>query len=103
MSRRDQITALVMLKVGSRFETSKINGVSHFVEHLMFKGTKKRPNTLVISKELDSIGAEYNAFTSKDYTGYYIKASKDKIGLALDLLSDMLFNSKLEANDRAST
>ncbi|MBI2426476.1 MAG: insulinase family protein, partial [Candidatus Kerfeldbacteria bacterium] len=69
---------------------------SHFLEHLMFKGTKRRPTTLEISKTLDGIGAEYNAFTSKDYTGYFIKASAEKSDLLLDMLSDMLYNSLLD-------
>ena len=67
------ITVLTLFPVGSRFETKNISGISHFVEHLMFKGTKKRPTYLEISRELDAVGAEYNAFTSKDYTGYYVK------------------------------
>lgn len=87
------VTVLVMVKVGSRYEPKNINGSSHFVEHLMFKGTKKRPTALTITKLLDGIGAEYNAFTSKDATGYYIKANYEKVELLLDLLSDMLRNS----------
>ncbi|MDP2684297.1 MAG: pitrilysin family protein [bacterium] len=99
MTETKAVTVLVLTKVGSRYETKDINGVSHFVEHLMFKGTKKRPTTLSISKELDSIGAEYNAFTVKDHTGYYIKARADKKELALEMLSDILFNSKFEARE----
>ncbi|PIP17743.1 MAG: hypothetical protein COX43_02635 [Parcubacteria group bacterium CG23_combo_of_CG06-09_8_20_14_all_35_9] len=87
------VTVLVLFKVGSRYEKKDINGASHFIEHMMFKGTKKRPNTQVISRELDGVGAEYNAFTGKDHTGYYIKINYEKIELALDILSDMLFNS----------
>jgi predicted Zn-dependent peptidase len=90
-------TLLVMCRIGSRYETKRINGVSHFVEHLMFKGTKKRPTTLHLSKELDGVGAEFNAFTGKDYTGYYIKADGRHLSLAIDVLSDMLLNSKFEA------
>ena len=90
------VTVLVLLKVGSRNETADVNGVSHFVEHLMFKGTPRRPNTQVISQELDKIGAEFNAFTGKDQTGYYIKAKANKIDFCLDMLSDMLFNSKFD-------
>src|SRR3989339_1273918 len=70
----EAITALVLFKVGSRYETKSENGISHFIEHMMFKGTKKRPNTLALSKDLDRVGAEYNAFPSRDYTGYYVKA-----------------------------
>jgi predicted Zn-dependent peptidase len=93
------ITLLVLFKVGSRYEDKKINGVSHFIEHMMFKGTKKRPNTLALSKELDRVGAEYNAFTSKDHTGYYIKINKKQADLAFDILSDMLFNSKFDSEE----
>ncbi|XOU93910.1 MAG: M16 family metallopeptidase [Candidatus Kerfeldbacteria bacterium] len=99
MADTKAVTVLVLTKVGSRYETKDINGASHFVEHLMFKGTKKRPTTKHISKELDGIGADYNAFTSKDHTGYYIKTRADKAELALEMLSDMLFNSKFEADE----
>jgi len=90
------VSLLVLVKVGSRYETSTIGGMSHFVEHMMFKGTKRRPNTLALSKELDGIGAEYNAFTGKDVTGYYIKADASHAPLAVDMLSDMLTSSKLD-------
>ncbi len=94
------LTLLVLYKVGSRYENLKINhGVSHFIEHLMFKGTKKRPTTFDISKELDGIGAEFNAYTSKDHTGYYIKADAEKFNLACDILSDMLNNSVFDAKE----
>lgn len=90
-------TLLVLFKVGSRNEPVKVWGGSHFIEHLMFKGTKKRPETVDISKELDRYGAEYNAYTGKDLTGYWVKISSEQVPVAVDLLSDMLFNSKFEA------
>ena len=90
------ITLLVLVPVGSRYEEKAINGSSHFVEHLMFKGTEKRPTSLDLTKELDAVGAEYNAYTSKDHTGYYIKASADHVELAYDILSDMVRNSKFD-------
>jgi len=93
------VTVLVLVPVGSRYESKNIGGLSHFVEHMMFKGTKNRPTTLDISKELDSVGAEFNAFTSKDFTGYYIKSSADKIELSLNILSDMLYNSVFDAKE----
>lgn len=93
------MTVLVLTRVGSRYETKEINGASHFVEHLMFKGTKKRPNTEIISRELDRYGAEYNAFTDKDVTGYYIKMDADKTVLAVDMLHDMLFHSKYDPKE----
>lgn len=90
----DTATALVLVKVGSRYETPELNGASHFIEHLLFKGTKKRPSTMDISRALDSVGAEFNAFTGKDRTGYYIKAASEHLPLAIDMLYDMLFHSK---------
>jgi len=99
-SESRSLTLLVLYKVGSRYEDSKINyGASHFLEHLMFKGTKKRPTTLDISKELDGIGAEFNAYTGKDHTGYYIKSNAEKFSLACDILSDMLTNSLFLAKE----
>ncbi len=86
-------TLLVLCKVGSRYEYPEINGAAHFIEHLMFKGTKKRPRTLDISRALDSVGAEYNAYTGKDLTGYYVKVDGQHLALAIDVLYDMLFHS----------
>src|SRR3989338_11068831 len=86
-------TTLVMYPVGSRYEPKKMNGVSHYIEHLMFKGTKKRKNTLILTREIDRLGAEYNAFTSKENTGYYIKTDCNYVEKSLDILSDMLYNS----------
>lgn len=99
ISGTEAATILVLCKVGSRCETREQNGVSHFIEHMMFKGTKRRPETIDISRDLDSVGAEYNAFTSRDNTGYYIKIEQDKIELALDMLSDMLRNSKFDEKE----
>lgn len=93
------VTWEIMFKVGSRQESKKINGVSHFIEHLMFKGTKKRPTTKALSKELDAVGAEYNAFTAKDHTGYYITTDASHIELGVDVLSDMLRNSKFKKKE----
>lgn len=90
-------TVLVEFRVGSRYETQALNGASHFLEHLYFKGTAKRPTTLDISRDLDAVGAEYNAFTSKDHTGYYVKITAEHLPLAADILSDMLFHSKFDA------
>ena len=85
------VSLLVLIRVGSRSEEPGQSGVSHFLEHLMFKGTTKRPSTLELTKQLDAVGAEYNAFTSKDTTLYYIKVAAKQLELALDLFSDMLF------------
>lgn len=93
------ITTLVMYPVGSRFEPEKLQGVSHYIEHLMFKGTKKRKNTLTLTREIDRLGAEYNAFTGKEYTGYYIKADADYSEISFDILSDMLLNSVFDPKE----
>lgn len=93
------VTVLVLIKVGSKYETKRINGISHFLEHLFFKGTKKRPSKIDIGKEFDSIGGEYNAFTSQEYTGFYAKVNFAHSKIALDVLSDMLLNSKFNSED----
>lgn len=90
------ITVLVMAATGSRFENKANSGISHFLEHMFFKGTKKRPTTLAISSALDRVGGEFNAFTGKEYTGYLVKVEAGQLPLALDVLSDMLVNSKFE-------
>lgn len=87
------VTIFVMVKVGSRYEARNINGASHFIEHLMFKGTKRRPTTQILTSTIDRYGAEYNAYTGKDLTAYYIKIDACQTALAVDLLHDMLFNS----------
>jgi predicted Zn-dependent peptidase len=89
-------TMIILVGVGSRFEKDKEAGISHFIEHMFFKGTEKRPNTLAISEELDSIGGEFNAFTGKDKTAYYAKADAKHLDKVLDVLSDMFLNSKFE-------
>ncbi len=93
------VTLMSMFPVGSRYEHKKISGISHFVEHMLFKGTKKRPTHLEISRELDALGAEYNAFTSKDYTGYYVKTGEINTEQAFDWLADITFNSKLDGEE----
>ncbi len=99
MSGTRATSLFVFCKVGSRSETPSINGVSHFIEHLMFKGTKRRPSTLVISQELESLGAEFNAFTSKDFTGYYIKSPSRHFSKSADILGDMLFHSVFDVKE----
>ena len=93
------VTALALVGTGSKYETKNINGISHFLEHMLFKGTKKRPNTLKLIEPLDKIGGEYNAFTSQDYTGYYAKVDSTHLDTALDWVSDIYKNSKLEQEE----
>lgn len=90
-------TILVMIKTGSKYENRRNNGISHFLEHLFFKGTARRPSTLAISSELDALGGEYNAFTSKEFTGFWVKTAADRIQPALDIIGDMLSNSLFDA------
>ncbi|MFH1030732.1 MAG: pitrilysin family protein [bacterium] len=92
-------TILVLVKAGSKNENKRINGISHFLEHMFFKGTKKRPVPLDIAKAFDEIGGEYNAFTSQEYTGFYAKVNWQHFYVALDLLSDMILNSKFDKDD----
>ncbi len=87
-------TVVVMVGVGSRYETEKEAGISHFLEHMFFKGTEKRPTTLDISSELDAIGGEFNAFTAKDKTGYYAKVDSKHTSVALDIISGHIFKFK---------
>lgn len=90
---------LVLVKTGSRYETKKINGISHFWEHMAFKGTKKRPSSLAITSLIDGIGGSFNAFTGKDHTGFYIKAESRHLDLICDVLSDMLLNSLVDEKE----
>lgn len=85
-------TVLVMVATGSKYETKKINGISHFLEHLCFKGTKSRPAAIKISAELDGLGAKYNAFTGEEYTGYYAKVATRHTAKVFDLISDLYLN-----------
>src|ERR1035437_5830263 len=78
MENAKSVTVLILVATGSKYETKNINGISHFLEHMFFKGTKNRPTTLNISETLDMIGGEYNAFTSKEVTGFYAKVEKSK-------------------------
>ena len=96
MPSLESATVLVMAGAGSRYENRKNSGISHFLEHMAFKGTEKRPTAMDISSLIDGMGGEFNAFTGKETTGYYIKSSKDKVETSLDVLSDMLTHSKFD-------
>ncbi|KKW46450.1 MAG: hypothetical protein A3A43_03470 [Candidatus Liptonbacteria bacterium RIFCSPLOWO2_01_FULL_56_20] len=92
-------TVLVLVEAGSEYETRRINGISHFLEHLVFKGTTKRPKPGTISAELDALGAEYNAFTGQEYTGYWAKAERHKLSRILELVSDLYLNPIFPAGE----
>jgi len=93
------VTAYLVVGTGSRYEKKQENGLAHFLEHLFFKGTKKRPTALDLAKELDSIGASYNAFTSEEMTGFYIQAEASKQALILEILADILQNSLFQPEE----
>lgn len=86
-------TVLVLVEAGSKYETKDVNGISHFLEHMCFKGTTKRPKAIDISKELDAIGSQYNAFTGQEYTGYYAKSDAKHFKKIFDVVSDIYLNS----------
>ncbi len=88
----------ILVKTGSMNENSDNNGISHFIEHVMFKGTEKR-TAFEISDHIDRIGAHINAFTSKELTCYYTKSTKEYVKETLDILSDIFFNSKFDGKE----
>ncbi len=92
MTDNPAVTVMVMVEAGSKYETKEINGISHFLEHMVFKGTPSRPKATDISREFDGLGAESNAFTGDEYTGYYAKVDKKHLDKALDIISDMYLN-----------
>ncbi len=96
MKGTQTVTIVAAIGVGSRFETDKEAGLSHFIEHMLFKGTEKRPTTLDIATEMDEIGGDFNAFTSKDTTAYYAKADARHAQVIIDIISDIYLNSKFE-------
>jgi predicted Zn-dependent peptidase len=95
----ESVTCMIMLAAGSRYETRETNGIAHFAEHMFFKGTERRPTARDIGIEVDALGGEFNAFTSKEYTGYYVRCGADFRDTALDVLVDMLRNSKFEPEE----
>ena len=99
MPQVQSVTCMIMLAAGSRYETPDTNGIAHFAEHMFFKGTERRPTAREIGMEVDSLGAEFNAFTSKEYTGYYVKCAADYRDRALDVLVDMIRNSKFATEE----
>ncbi len=99
LTSTEAVTVVVYVKAGTRHEQASQQGIAHFLEHFVFKGTKKRPSAIAISKELDGVGADYNAFTTKDHTGYYVKAEYTHIETALDVLSDMVLRPLLPAKE----
>ncbi|HUC94391.1 MAG TPA: pitrilysin family protein [Candidatus Saccharimonadales bacterium] len=99
MPSLESITLTIWVKTGSRNEDQKVGGISHFLEHMVFKGSSKRPTARDISQAVDAIGGEFNAATSKDWTNFYIKASKENLETAFDVLSDMVLNPLIKSDE----
>jgi len=93
------VTILVLVGAGSRYETKEINGISHFLEHMFFKGAERYGDTKAVSEAIDSVGGEFNAFTGKEYAGYYVKVASENVEVAADVLSDMLLNAKFKQEE----
>ncbi len=93
------LTTLLLVGAGSRYENEKNNGVAHFFEHMAFKGSKKYPSSFIISSIVEGLGGVFNAFTSKDHTGYWIKATVDHFETMIDVLSDMVLHPLLKEEE----
>jgi len=93
------VTVLILIGIGSRYESEQLNGITHFLEHMFFKGTNKRPSAKIISETIDKVGGELNAYTSEESTGFFIHSASPHLELSLDVLSDMLLNPKLEKEE----
>ena len=99
MDHAQSVSCFIMLAAGSRYETPDTSGIAHFAEHMFFKGTERRPTARDIGNEVDGIGGEFNAFTGKEYTGYYVRCAGEHREVALDVLVDMLRNSKFDESE----
>lgn len=93
------ITTIILVGAGSRYEEKEIAGISHFTEHMFFKGAQKYKNPKEVSEAVDSFGGAFNAFTGKEYAGYFIKSGKENFEKSLDILSDMLIHSKFDKTE----
>ena len=99
LEHAQSVTCYIMLAAGSRYENVANRGIAHFAEHMFFKGTERRPTAKDIALEVDRFGGEFNAFTSKEYTGYYIRCAGEQRDQALDVLVDMIRNSKFDPEE----
>jgi predicted Zn-dependent peptidase len=93
------VAVMVMVAAGSRHEERRVNGLSHFMEHMFFKGAQRYPDSMAVASAIDSVGGAFNAFTSEERVGYYVKLSSSKIRTAYDVLSDMMLNSKFDQDE----
>lgn len=93
------VTVLVLVGAGSRYEHEEIRGISHFLEHMFFKGGERFKDTKEVSEAIDCVGGEFNAFTGKEYAGYFVKVAAENTKVACDVLSDMLINSTFKQEE----
>src|SRR3954469_9342232 len=99
LDHAQSVACFVMLAAGSRYERAENRGIAHFAEHMFFKGTERRPSSRDLTTLIDGIGGEFNAFTSKEYTGYYVRCAGAERDTALDVLLDMLRYSKFDSQE----
>jgi predicted Zn-dependent peptidase len=99
MPHAQSVCCVIMLAAGSRYENRENSGIAHFTEHMFFKGTERRPTARDLSGEVDAIGGEFNAFTGKEYTGYFVRCAAEFRDTALDVLVDMIRNSKFDPGE----
>lgn len=99
LANTESVTVLILVEAGSRYETKRINGIAHFLEHMFFKGAKKYKNAKQVSEAIDAVGGDFNAFTGKEYVGYYVKVAARHQTIAMDVLSDMLIHSKFDPHE----
>lgn len=95
----DSVTVEIMVKVGSNYETRKISGISHFIEHLVFEATKKFPNSRDLANEVEKFGGEFNAYTGEERTAYYIRILNRHFDTALGILDQIVFNPLFRESD----
>jgi predicted Zn-dependent peptidase len=98
-NKTDAVTVLILVGVGSRFENEKTRGISHFLEHLFFKGGEKFANSKAVAAAIDAVGGEFNAFTGKEYTGFYVKVARENLNLAFEVLADMLCRARFDSTE----
>ncbi len=95
----EAVTLLVLTGAGSRNECENERGISHFLEHMFFKGGKKFQSAKQVAEAIDSVGGDFNAFTGKEYAGYYVKTAAENAKVAFDVLSDMLLHATFPQNE----
>ncbi|MBI1813105.1 insulinase family protein [Candidatus Peregrinibacteria bacterium] len=95
----ESVTIMVFAGAGSRYEEQKERGISHFLEHMFFKGGRKYSSTKEVSAAIDGVGGDFNAFTGKEYAGYFVKVAATHAELACDVLSDMLIHASFPSEE----